>query len=280
MTIMLNQKSIVLLICWYGDFPWYFPYFVHSCGYNLSVDFVIITDNQEQIKNKPGNLRIIHKSLDEVKLIASEKLGFHVCIDYPYKLCDFKPAYGFIFNDIIFGYDFWGISDIDIVYGNIREFITDDVLNSYDVISSRHDYITGSFCLFKNNDWINSLFMRSKDFMKVFCNSEHFCFDECNFLFEQLSAGHSILEIKSDIESMTHVVKKAENNSELKALFEFMVVEGTPGRISWNKGHIYYKNTFEAMLYHLVRFKNKCNNAIVLNPIPDIFYFTPTKIIR
>ena len=49
------------------------------------------------------------------------------------------------FSEIIADYDFWGIGDIDIVYGDIRSFINDEILNEYDVISSRHDYITGSF---------------------------------------------------------------------------------------------------------------------------------------
>ncbi len=274
------QKKIILITCWYGSYPWYFKYFVHSCRYNLNVDFVIITDNQENIENKPENLKIIIKSLNDIIKIASERLGFLVNIDYPYKLCDIKPAYGFIFPEIISGYDFWGISDIDIVYGKIREFITDDVLIDYDVISSRHDYITGSFCLFRNNEYINTLFMKSRDYRKVFSTANHYCFDECNFVFKQLSLGQSIFEVDCEIESMTHIVKKAETNGELKALFEFMVVEGTPGKISWNNGHIYYKNTFEAMLYHLVRFKRECTKSTILNPIPDVFYFSATKIYK
>lgn len=274
------QKKIILITCWYGPYPWYFTYFVHSCRFNLSVNFVIITDNQEKIENKPTNLKIIIKSLNDIKKIASEKLGFIVNIDYPYKLCDIKPAYGFIFPEIISGYDFWGISDIDIVYGKIRKFITNNVLNNYDVISSRHDYITGSFCLFRNNEYINTLFMKSRDYRKVFSSATHYCFDECNFVFKQLSLGQSIFEVDYEIESMTHIVKKADINGELKALFEFMVVEGTPGRISWNNGHIYYKNTFEAMLYHLVRFKYKCIKPVIFNPIPKIFHFSNNRIYK
>ena len=33
------EKSIAILTCWYGEYPWYFPYFIHSCVYNPSVDF-------------------------------------------------------------------------------------------------------------------------------------------------------------------------------------------------------------------------------------------------
>ena len=129
---MKKQTSIALLTCWYGSYPWYFPYFIHSCIYNPTVDFYIITDNTETIPNKPDNVKIIYKTIDEFKKNASEKLGFQVCIDNAYKLCDFKPAYGFIFSEILKEYDFWGHGDIDMVYGNIREFMTEELLQNHD----------------------------------------------------------------------------------------------------------------------------------------------------
>ncbi len=42
-------KSIGMLTCWYGPYPWYFPYFIHSCGFNPTIDFILITDNSELI---------------------------------------------------------------------------------------------------------------------------------------------------------------------------------------------------------------------------------------
>lgn len=92
---MLKRTTIASIACWYGKYPWYFPYFLHSCSFNPTIDFYIITDNQALPDNKPENVKIIHKTLGEIKLSASQKLGFKVNIDYPYKLCDFKPAYCF-----------------------------------------------------------------------------------------------------------------------------------------------------------------------------------------
>ena len=217
------QKSIAILTCWYGIYPWYFPYFVHSCRFNPTVDFIIITDNDEIIHNKPENIILIHRSLDELKINFEKKLGFSVSIDFPYKLCDFKPAYGYLFPEVIKNYDFWVIGDVDVVYGDIRAFMTDLLLNEYDVISSRHDYITGSFCLFRNNEYINSLFMKSKDFKKVFTSSDNFCFDECNYQFKELAEGQSILELDNHIESMTLVVKREESGSPSVFLFQVLI---------------------------------------------------------
>lgn len=273
------NKSIAILTCWYGEYPWYFPYFIHSCVYNPSVDFIIITDNEVLIPNKPENVKIIYKTIEDIKTTASEKLGFSASLDYPYKLNDFKPAYGFIFPEILKNYDFWGHGDIDLVYGDIRYFLTEDILDQFDIVNSRHDYTTGAFCLFKNNKQINTLFMQSKDYKQILSSYEHFCFDECNFFYSLLSEGVSIFDCPNNIQSMTWVVKNAEREGKLKAYFDFIIIEGVPGHIKWDKGKIIYKNKCEAMFYHLVSFKVKSKRPKVYNPIPETFYFTPRKIL-
>lgn len=276
---MPKLTSIASLTCWYGKYPWYFPYFLHSCSFNPSIDFYIITDNREKIEDKPQNVKIVFKTLHEIKVLASKKLGFAVSIDYPRKLCDFKPAYGFLFSEIIRKYDFWGFSDLDIVFGSIRTFMTERILKQYDVISSHYNYVTGSFCLFRNKEYINQLFMKSKDYQMVLSNPTHFCFDECNFLFKELEKGASILEINNPIESMTYVVKKEEKESRLKAFFDFVIIEGVPGNIEWENGVLIYKQFFEVMFYHLNQFKTSCSIKKVLQPIPLKYSFTRTKII-
>lgn len=272
------QKSIAILTCWSGNYPWYFPYFLHSCSYNPTLDFYIITDSQQPIYNKPENVIIIYKTLDEIKLVANEKLGFFVSIDNPYKLNDFKPAYGFLFPEIIKGYDFWGHSDLDIIYGDIREFLNDEMLTQYDFVSLRHDYTTGCFCLYRNNEKINTFFMRSKDYKLVMSNSPHYCFDECNFAWDELQAGKSILDLKTEIESFTHLMKAAELTSEIRVHFDFILMEGKTGRIVFDNGKIIYKKKFEAILFHLFWLKKLYKPEKVPNKIPSTYYISPSRI--
>lgn len=52
-------------------------------------------------------------------------------MERPYKLCDFKTAYGYIFNDLFEGYDYWGYYDIDTIWGNILKFIPDNADNHW-----------------------------------------------------------------------------------------------------------------------------------------------------
>ncbi|CAI2767446.1 conserved protein of unknown function [Flavobacterium collinsii] len=279
MICMFKPASIACITCWYGEYPWYFPYFLHSCSFNPTIDFYIITDNQEEIKNKSKNVKIVIRILDEIKVLAYKKLGFQINIDTPSKLRDFKPAYGFLFSDIIRKYKFWAFHDIDIVFGSIRTFFPDIILK-YDIISSRPQYITGSFCLFRNKEYINRLFMKSKDYKKVFTNPEYFGFEECNFLFEELKRGTSILEIDNPIESMSYIVEKEQKESRIKVYYDFLYIDGISKDIEWNKGVLTYDRFLEIMFYHFKEFKTSCALQSVLRPMPMRYSITKTEILE
>lgn len=270
---MNNSPSIALLTCWYGEYPWYFPYFIKSCAYNPTIDFIILTDNINTIPEKPENVKVIYKTLDEFKTNASEKLGFKIAIDTPYKLCDFKPAYGFLFPEIIAPYTFWGHGDIDMVYGDIRGFMTDELLDNYDILTPREDFTMGTFCLYRNNKQMNTLFMQSRDYKLVFTNPEHFCFDECNFLFTELAFGNSILDYHKHIQSMTYLAVKGNNDGDFRAFFDRIIVQGMFNKVRWDNGKIIFNNKFECLFYDLIDYKVKCKNKTATFPIPDTYYF-------
>ncbi|MCW5909672.1 MAG: hypothetical protein KIT62_01300 [Cyclobacteriaceae bacterium] len=261
-----------------GKLPWYFDYFVHSCKFNPSIAFTVFTDDKTYADKVPSNIRFIYKTLSEVNELASQKLGFTTKILTGYKLCDFKPAYGLIFSEYIKEFDYWGHMDIDIVLGNIREFITADLLSKYELISVRHDYLTGHFLLFKNNDKMNNLFTLSKDYKVVLTSEKHYCFDETNFLFQPFTDGLSYKEIPSEIESMTHLVKRLEEEKYLKVYFDFLIIEGTPGKLRWDKGKMIYRNKYEVLLYHLIRLKTIYSPKQKALNIPDSFSISPTRI--
>ena len=93
---MKEQMTIAVLICYFGKLPWYFNYFIHSCKYNPSIDFIIITDDTDYARKLPGNVKLLYKSLQEINKLATKRLGLNINIKAAYKLCDFKPAYGLI----------------------------------------------------------------------------------------------------------------------------------------------------------------------------------------
>jgi hypothetical protein len=266
------MQNILLINCYFGRFPWYFPFYIKSCSTNTTVDFIIFSDAL-YTDTLPGNVRIIPFSLAEFNLLATEKLGFEIALKNAYKLCDFKPAYGVIFSDYLHKYDFWGMCDIDIVLGRIREFITDEMLDTFDVINTRHDYLTGSFMLLRNNEILNNLFTKSKDYQKVFTSDVHYCFDECNFKHAQMEQEMNIFDVDCEIESMEHVIRKEMKLGSINVFFDFLVIDGLSGKLKWDNGVLGYDNKFEILLYHLIQYKSNVwsKNITWLN-IPTIFF--------
>lgn len=275
---METRSRIAFVCCYFGKLPWYIHYFLHSCGHNFTIDFFLVTDDERQFSSLPENVKIVRKKLKDICALASQKLGFNVTISYGYKLCDFKPAYGVIFEDILSEYDFWGHCDIDIIFGDIREFITDELLDEYDLISVRPDWLTGCFLLYRNIHKINSLFHFSKDYRKVFTCDKHYCFDETNFMHDQFTEGKDYKEIPSEIESMMHVVKKLEAEGYLKPYFDLHIIEGLPGKLKWENGKMYYRGKYEILLYHMIFFKTRFERQRMLSTIPNHFTISPTKI--
>jgi hypothetical protein len=274
----MTEKKIAFITCYIGKLPWYFDYFVHSCKYNPTVDFYIITDDRGYIKSLPANVKLIIKTLEDISLLVSQQLGFQVNIKYGYKLCDFKPAYGLIFSDILKGYHFWGHCDIDIIFGDIREFMHNDILDHYDIISVRPDWLTGCFLLYKNSPETNLLFTHSKDYKKVFESDKHYCFDETNFAHDEFSEENSYLDISTEIESMMHVVKKMEALNYVKPYFDLHIIEGLPGKLKWENGKMFYRGKYEILLYHMIYFKNHYKPKNYTFNIPDNFSISPSKI--
>lgn len=128
--------------------------------------------------------------MDELNDLASKKLGFCVRKE-SYSQVDLQPAYGVIFEEFIKGYDFWGHCDIDVVWGDIREFLSDEILRDFDIISFRKDFTAGHFTLWRNVLEINSIFKSIPDFRILFSCPGHHNFDE-NIIsshLKRLSAG-------------------------------------------------------------------------------------------
>jgi hypothetical protein len=174
---MTDLHKICIIIPYFGTWPDWIDYFLISCKYNPDIKWLIITDCGPK-ESPSDNISIVNISLQELSRIAGEKLGIPLDIEHPYKLCDLKPSYGIVFSEYISGYDFWGYSDLDLVYGNIRQFITSDSLKEYDIISNHPDFVTGHFCILRNTPFINKLFMSGGQYKNAFLKKKYVGFDE------------------------------------------------------------------------------------------------------
>lgn len=117
------------------------------------------------------------------------------------------------------------------------------------------------------------LFKKSEDYKMIFQSEKHYCFDECNFKHGYLEQGGDIFDINCQIESMHHVIKKEAKSGLLRVYFEFLIIEGLPGQLVWNKGILSFKGEFEVLLYHLILYKsNYLTQKQKWKKIPDLFY--------
>ncbi len=141
----------------FGKPPWYFPFYHTSCINNKDVGFLFIGYSFNDIP-EADNIRKINFSLEDFSVLASHKTGIDINVNTGYKTCDLRPAFGGIFEDFIKEADFWGICDPDIVLGDIRGFLTDEILRDYNYISVKPEYPTGFMSVYRNCPLINNLY--------------------------------------------------------------------------------------------------------------------------
>lgn len=176
------MKSIILIIDYFANsWPDWFPVFIESCRKNSTINWLIHTNCPEKI-NLPPNVEIKFFTEYEYCKKISDSLGVYFYPSWNYKLVDIKPAYGKIWEEEIKEYDFWGYSDIDIIYGNLRDFLTDKLLSTKKIFSTHNWCLAGHFSIFKNCKWSRELFTRIKDWKKIFSSDLLFLFDEKIFI--------------------------------------------------------------------------------------------------
>lgn len=124
----MNKKQYAGVCCYFGQWPSYFQFWLNSCAYNSKIDFYLVSDIAADSYVFPENVILISKTFTGLQeLVKSKFPDLNVSLDRPYKLCDFKTAYGYLFEDIFEGYDYWGFFDIDTIWGNIVKFIPENL---------------------------------------------------------------------------------------------------------------------------------------------------------
>jgi hypothetical protein len=203
------KHSICLAVCWTEQqLPSYFSFFSKTAAWNPTVDFIIFTEAAITVA-LPQNVTVNVLGKEGFSKLASEKLGLPLIVSGQDKINDCKPAFGKIFATYFTGYDFWGYCDLDTLFGNLREFLTDEVLAQTDFISAREEYPSSYFALFRNNDLMNGLFESSKDWKQALSDCAYVGFESCALRLEQMIKEHkSILQVSTAIEPMAAVIAK------------------------------------------------------------------------
>jgi Leucine-rich repeat (LRR) protein len=193
LSVKRNEKRICFVVIYFGKWPVWFPAFLQSCARNPTINWIFFTDCDPP-EYHSANVVFYNKTLGEMRKIIKEKVGKEAMLDDLYKLPDYKPTFGILFDDYLDEFDFWGHCDIDIIWGDIRKYTTDEILDKYDIFSTRKEKISGHFSLFRNTPSVNRLFGQSREFAWVMRQVDCRAFDEEGMtrLIEQLAMAGSI----------------------------------------------------------------------------------------
>jgi len=87
---MSESSSICLVMPYFGQWPFWMPFFLQSCRFNPSVDWLLYTDCQP-LDHCPENVRVVQISLNDYCRKVSTKLSIDFSPTKAYKLCDIRP---------------------------------------------------------------------------------------------------------------------------------------------------------------------------------------------
>ena len=173
------MNSIAIIIPYFGRLPFWSDLFFLSCQHNSTVDFHFFTDCDLARYNAP-NIHVTAITFSDYCNTVSTALGIDFHPANPYKLCDIKPFFGLIHRVMLEEekYDFWGFGDLDLVWGNLREFYTTEILSRYDIISNHSDRLSGHLCLLRNTDKYNHLCLKIPGWESLLSDQKNHALDE------------------------------------------------------------------------------------------------------
>ena len=174
------MKSIIIIVDYFNDkWPEWFPVYFESIRQNPTIHWHFHTDCDCD-SFKAENADFHHISREDYIEFVSDKLGVKFAPHDNHKLCDIRPMYGILYENEIGGYDLFGYGDIDVIYGNIRQFYTDEVLEN-NIISTHTWCFSGHFTLVKNERWLRNAFRRVRNWKSLIEQHYNQRFDEDKF---------------------------------------------------------------------------------------------------
>lgn len=249
---------------YFGKYPEFIDLWINSCEKNEKIDFWVFGD--AALPRVPGNVHQILLSLEEMKKIAEEKLGERIILDKPYKCCDYKPLYGYIFSDYLSEYDYCGYCDFDVLFGDISSF-----LEKYDLYQYDKFLTLGHLSFIRNTKEIYECILHGKQndsYHQMINTDKTIQFDELTGINTILSAnGYRIFQdrIYADISRLWKRIKLAEKYIDSKD------VNYPQQLFYWFNGKVYraFKDsnkivTEEYIYIHLKKRKYRTPN--MLNP--------------
>lgn len=144
-----------LVVPYFGERPPYMPLVVRSMAHNPDVHWLLLTDRP--VVDAPPNVSVQLCTFAELAARIQGCFDFPISLERPYKLCDFRPAFGEVFREELAGYDYWGHCDLDVVFGQIRDHLPAEAFEADKIL------IQGNFALYRNTAEASAWFRHEID---------------------------------------------------------------------------------------------------------------------
>lgn len=220
------MNDICIVIPYFGKLPTWMPLFINSCIENPTIDFLIITDDNDFETPQVENIRVLRRTFHQMQQLLKTKLGNKVRLPRPYKLCDYKPCYGVLFGEYLHGYAYWGHCDLDTILGDIRGFVERIRYKQYERL-----FTHGHFVIYKNEQTVNTLFSRPLPsslppimHWDYVTRTSHCChFDEVgmNLICSYYGISFCKTEVAFDVSCLYYDFRRSCTPSDVKCLITF-----------------------------------------------------------
>lgn len=175
-----TPPSLCFVIPYFGQWPFWMPFFLASCRANPDVDWLMFTDCGA-MADCPPNVRIVATTYADYCMRVSVALGIEFAPANPYKLCDLKPALGYIHEEELRAYEFWAFGDLDLIFGDLRAYFTAAQLEGKDLLSTHRRRVSGHCCILRNNQRMREAYRLIPNWQGLFADPMHHALDEGAF---------------------------------------------------------------------------------------------------
>lgn len=265
--------SCIFIIPYFGKFKNYFEFFLKSFSYNPQFDLLLITDNTDPYVY-PKNVKKIEISFHEFQNLVQEKFDFNISLENPYKLCDYKPAYGYICEQWIKDYDYWGHCDCDLIFGDLTP-----VKRILDKKEFEKIFVAGHLTIYKNTHENNRIFKSNYKqgvslYKMAFSSPAIFAFDEVWYavnvhnLFEMKRKSLYTKDLAYNCSTKYKDLRRVTYDSQLK---RWIQEDMKNDQMYWSDGKIYriakVKNKLvkEGYIYIHLQMRNMKYNSEIIN---------------
>lgn len=245
------MKRVALVLPWVGKRPVYWRLWQRSAAARC---FDVV---------------VVEKPLSEFSRLIQEKLGPYfphgssqTVLRTGYKLCDLKPMYGLLFENLLKGYDYWAFGDCDVLYGRaFDEWIEKAVAAEAEIATVQSEYCAGPFTLVRNTETCNRLFLGVGNWQEMLMRPQVTAFDELgeNWFRKRVYGGMSYEALRRSQNSFSALCWREAAAGRLRLIHEEVICE-VPlhgSRVQIEPDGRLVVGGREQMLYHFIGEKNR-----------------------